>query len=68
MILFLENDPGRFGVVDVLIQQSFAFGYADTGYRISYHIESRHKHLNGAVNGQDQGVSQQRSFIDKTYA
>lgn len=42
----------------LLVQQALAPGNADAGNCITHHVQGGDQHLDGAVDGQDQGVDQ----------
>ena len=51
-----------------LVQQALALGNADAGNCITHHVQGGDQHLDGAVDGQDQGVGQQSAVVDEAHA
>ncbi len=51
----------------LLVQQALAPGNADAGNCITHHVQGGDQHLDGAVDGQDQGVGQQGLVIDEAH-
>ena len=51
----------------LLVQQALALGNADAGNCITHHVQGGDQHLDGAVDGQDQGVGQQGLVIDEAH-
>ena len=49
----------------LLVQQALALGNADAGNCITHHVQGGDQHLDGAVDGQDQGVGQQSAVVDE---
>ena len=59
---------GQLCVELFLVQQTLALGHADAGDRVAHHIQGGDEHLDGAVDGEDEGVGQQGAVIHEARA
>ena len=55
-------------VVLFFVEHALALGHADAGSRVTHHVQGGDQHLDGAVDGQDQGVGQQSAVVDEAHA
>ena len=54
-------------VVLFFVEHALALGHADAGSRVTHHVQGGDQHLDGAVDGQDQGVGKQGLVIDEAH-
>ena len=59
---------GQLCVELFLVQQTLALGHADAGHSVAHNIQGGDEHLDGAVDGEDEGVGQQGAVIHEARA
>ena len=55
-------------VVDLFLQQALAPGDTDAGDGIADNVQRGDEHLDGTVDGQNEGVGQQSAVVDEAHA
>ena len=63
-----ESNHWRSAVENAFIQLAFALGNCDRGQRVTDAVQRSNQHLDGAVDGQDQGVSDQSLLTGEAHA
>ena len=61
----LLYSTGQLCVEIFLVQQALALGHADAGDCVAHHVQGGDEHLDGAVDGKDEGVGQQGAVLKK---